>query len=156
MFVDSRYLLGLVVMLSSAMVGCGGDGRLAVNGTATWNGAPIETGFVEFFPTDGAGQVDGADIVNGKFSLRTNAGQKRVRVTGQKKIGETPPTERIPKAEPIYVQFIPREFNDDSQLKVDVSAADPQIEFALEGQELGAAPALSSAEAQRKAAQGGL
>jgi len=142
-------------MLVTAFAGCGGDGRVAVDGTATWNGQPIETGFVELFPTDGSGQVDGADIVGGKFSVRANAGAKRVRVTGQKKVGETPPTERIPKPEPIFVQFIPKEFNDESQLKIEVSAADPKIELALQGQEANAAPSLTASDAQRKAAQGG-
>ena len=156
MLAHSRSLVVLVgLVLVTAFIGCGGDGRVAIEGTATWNGQPIESGFVELFPTDGNGQVDGADIVGGKFSLRTHVGAKRVRVTGQKKIGETPPTERIPKPEPIYAQYIPKQFNDESQLKVDVSAADPKIQLALEGQEVGVAPALSAADAQRKAAQGG-
>jgi hypothetical protein len=156
MVVRVRHFVGLMgIMLAAACVGCGGDGRVAVEGTATWNGQPIEMGFVELFPTDGTGQVDGADIVGGKFSVRTHAGAKRVRVTGQRKIGETPPTERIPKAEPIYAQFIPKEFNDESQLKVEVSSTDPKLELALQGQEPNAGPTLTAADAQRKAAQGG-
>jgi hypothetical protein len=154
MLVRTRYALGLIgIVLTSACVGCGGDGRVAVDGTASWNGQPIENGFVELFPTDGAGQVDGADVIDGKFSLRTHPGEKRVRVIAQKKVGETVPTERIPKPEPIYVQFIPKEFNDQSELKVNVDSADPKMELALQGPEPSAA--LSAGDMQRKAAQGG-
>ena len=128
--------LAIASGLSAVLLGCGaGDGKLAVEGTATWNGQPIENGYVEVSPASGPGQVDGADIVDGKFSLRTTAGEKRVSVVAQRKIGETAPTERIPTPEPIYFQFLPKQFNENTTLTSTVDPGDPALVLDLTGEE---------------------
>ena len=148
----NTYLRRLSALLSIAtlvvlFVGCGGDGRMEIQGVATWNGAPIEEGYVELAPTDGKGQVVGADIKDGAFVLRTVAGEKHVSVTARKKIGERPPTERIPHAEPIYCQFVPAQFNERSELRVTIAADDPTLKLALEGEEAPPEPAGEQARA---------
>ena len=129
--------LAIVGFLSAVLLGCGnpGDGKTVVQGTATWNGHPIERGYVEVSPTSGPGQVDGADIVDGKFSLRTTTGEKRVSVVAQRKIGETPPSERIPHPEPIYFQFLPQQFNDNTTLNLTIEASNPTVTLDLTGEE---------------------
>ncbi|MGC4005516.1 MAG: hypothetical protein QM811_21310 [Pirellulales bacterium] len=149
-----KYYLVACVALCLSFVGCGGDGKLAVEGTVTWNGKPLENGFVELTPLDGAGSIVGADVVDGKFTLRTAPGEKRVSVTGKRIIGATKPTERIPNPEPIYLQFIPAEFNANSKLKTTVAATDPKVTLDLKGTEA-TAPGSSEADRQRQAAQGG-
>jgi hypothetical protein len=131
------------------LVGCGGDGKTEIQGVATWNGAPIEEGYVELSPTDGQGQVVGADVKQGAFTLRTVPGEKHVSVTAKKKIGERPPTERIPYAEPIYQQFLPAKFNENSELHVTIASDDPTLRLELTGEE---APVQSSGEQARAAA----
>lgn len=131
-------LLAISVAFAIVLVsapGCGGDGLYEVQGEATWNGQPIEEGYVEFRPTDGQGQVVGADIRDGKFVLRAVPGEKNVSVIAQRKVGETAPTERIPHPEPIYEQFLPAKFNLNSELRVTISADDPTLRLALEGEE---------------------
>ena len=125
--------------LAAALLGCGSDGKLAIEGTATWNGQPIEDGYIEVSPASGPGQVDGADIVDGKFTLRTTDGEKRISVVARRQIGETPPTERIPHPEPIYLQFLPKQFNDNTQLTHTVKASDPTLALDLKGKERSAA-----------------
>jgi len=121
---------------TAALIGCGSsDGKLTVEGTATWNGQPIEDGYVEVSPASGPGQVDGADIVGGKFSLRTSEGEKRVSIVARRKIGETEPTERIPTPEPIYFQYLPKQFNDNTELTRTVTASEPALSLDLTGEE---------------------
>ena len=85
-----RFYLPLSLAAASvalALLGCG-DGKTEIQGVATWNGTPIEEGYVELSPTDGQGQVVGADVKNGAFVLRTLPGEKQVSVVANKKIGE--------------------------------------------------------------------
>lgn len=138
-------IAAIVVLLA----GCGGDGKTEIQGVATWNGVPIEEGYVELSPTDGKGQVVGADIKQGAFVLRTVAGEKHVSVTAKKKIGERPPTERIPHAEPIFCQFLPAKYNETSELHVTIAADDPTLSLELTGEE---APAQTAGEQARAAA----
>ena len=147
--------ISIIVALCLTLSGCGGDGKLAVEGTVNWNGKPLEKGFVELSPVSGPGQIDGVEVLDGKFTVRTNPGEKRVSVIGKRVIGMTQPTERMPKPEPIYLQFIPAEFNNTSNLKTTVSDTDPKITLDLKGTEIAAPPAPSPAERQRQAAQGG-
>lgn len=133
-------------------VGCSGDGKTEIQGVATWNGAPIEEGYVELSPTDGQGQVVGADIRDGAFVVRTLPGEKQVSVVAQKKIGERPPTERIPHPEPIYQQFLPAKYNERSELRVTIAASEPTLRLELTGEEAPPAPAN---EQQARAAMAG-
>ncbi|PQO47824.1 hypothetical protein C5Y93_01925 [Blastopirellula marina] len=126
-----------------------------MQGTATWNGQPIENGYVELQPVDGQGQFASADITDGKFSLSTLPGKRRVKVTAQRKIGETEPTERIPEPEPIMFQFIPPEFNSDSSLEMEITASDPTLDIELNGEELKSSQKPTAQEQKRKKAQGG-
>ena len=141
----SRYLYAPLYLAAAfvalASVGCRGDGRTEIQGVATWNGAPIEEGYVELSPTDGQGQVVGADIKNGAFVVRTVPGEKQVSVIAQKKIGERPPTERIPHAEPIFCQFLPAKYNERSELRVTIAADEPTLRLDLTGEEAPPAPA---------------
>lgn len=122
--------------LTAFMLGCGGgDGRIEVDGTITWNGQPIEEGYIEVSPVAGPGQVDGADIVDGKFSLRTTAGEKRVSVVARRKIGETAPTERIPTPEPIYFQYLPPQFNDNTTQTLTIPPDVQQVNLDFMGEE---------------------
>ena len=86
---------------------------MEVEGTATWNGQPIQKGYIELQPVND-GHFASAEIVDGKFTLQTTPGLRLVKVTAEKKIGETPPTDRIPEAQPIMFQFVPPKFNSSS------------------------------------------
>lgn len=128
-------LLLTLTALALALAGCESpDGKSEFKGTATWNGEPIAEGYVELHSV-GAGQVDGAEIVGGNFTIRTTEGEKRALVIAKRKVGETPATERIPHPEPIYHQYLPKEFNDKSTLKVTLTAADPTLKLDLRGKD---------------------
>lgn len=146
-------LFAISTLVTTLLAGCGGDGKVPIQGTATWNGEPIEIGYVELQPTDNTGQFASAEIRQGKFTLRTAPGPRRVKVTAQRKIGEVPPSERIPMAEPIMHQYIPPKFNAQSETEIEIKADDPVLSLDLEGEEI--APSTSSPDEQRRKAQQG-
>lgn len=146
----------LIAVLVFGAAGCDTSGKVHVQGTATWNGSPIEVGYVELQPIDGAGQFASAEITNGKFTLQTLPGTRRIKVTAQQKIGETEPTERIPVPEPILFQFIPPEFNSESTLEMEINASDPNLNIELNGDALKPNQKPTAAEQKRKKLQGGI
>ncbi|EAQ82500.1 hypothetical protein [Blastopirellula marina] len=149
---SARFTTCVSILLLAASLGCSGDGKNQVEGVATWNGQPIENGYVELAPVGGVGQFASAEIKQGKFTLRTLPGLRQVKVTAHKKIGETAPTDRIPNPEPILFQFIPAEYNSQSELQIDVKGNTLKLE--LHGDEL-TPHKLSAADQQRKKVQGG-
>lgn len=151
---SSRCLMCSVLLIFAALLGCNGDGKLSVDGTASWNGQPIEKGYIELQPV-GEGHFASAEIVNGKFTLHTTPGKRLVKVTAEKKIGETPPSDRIPEAQPIMFQFVPPKFNSESRLEMDISASSPSLEVALEGDELQPKSGLSADDKRKMNLQSG-
>lgn len=137
--VDSSLRLLLLGIACAILIGCSHDGKTEIDGTVTWNGQPISNGYVELIPL-GKGQIDGGDIVDGKFSLRTHEGEKRVTVIAQREIGKTQPTQREPNPRPILFQYIPPEFKEKSQLKVTVSSSLPELTIDLKGKERSSRP----------------
>jgi len=146
------WMLGLATCLS----GCGrSEGKIEVRGTATWNGEPIADGYVELQPTDGQGQIAGAEIVGGKFTVVAFPGAGRVSVMAHRQIGLTDPTERMPTPEPILSQFLPAQFNSNSTLTYTIQASDPTLALELKGEELSPSTEPTAEEQARRARQGG-
>lgn len=81
------------------LAGCG-RGGIAVNGSITYHGAPVDAGVVSFEPVDGLGGTAGGAIRNGRFALESSAGltpgRKLVRFTATMKTGK-----RIPAGPPM-------------------------------------------------------
>lgn len=142
------------LVLAVSLAGCGGDGNVEIRGTASFNGEPIETGYLELEPLDASGQFASAEISKGRFTLRTSPGPRRLRVTAQRKIGETESTERIPNPEPIMEQYLPTKFNSQSEMEIEIRADDPRLTLDLDGEESATAQADAS-EQRRRAQQGG-
>jgi hypothetical protein len=65
-----------------AAFGCGGGDGSTVSGEVTFNGKPLDKGYVTFNPSDGKGKPVGAEIVGGKYTARNVApGKNKVLVT---------------------------------------------------------------------------
>jgi hypothetical protein len=118
--------IGLVVQC-----GCS-DGKVVVRGSATVDGLPIDEGSISLEPADGQGPTTGGMIKAGKYELTGNAaavpGEKIVRIVGLRQTGKmiragppAPPGTMIPE----MVQCVPPQYNDKSQLRVDVKAGKP-------------------------------
>ena len=119
-------LLGLACVFLVA--GCG-KGKVPIHGTVLFEGTPVEEGMISFEPADGKGPTTGGLITAGKYDLTDQAcstvGEKIVRIVALRKTGR-----KIPAGSPAppgtmvdeLIQCIPKQFNDQSTLKVQVTA----------------------------------
>jgi hypothetical protein len=115
------------------------DGRLAVSGNVTLEGAPLDGGTITFEPVDGQGSTSGAAIENGEYTIDRKVGLKpgkyRVAITAGD--GKTPASEDE-AASPgggtniVSVDRIPPEYNERSKQQVEVKADGPnKFDFAI-------------------------
>jgi len=138
-----RWEWGLILVALAAFSGCG-DGKVVVRGAVKVDGQPIEEGSISLEPADGQGPTTGGIIKEGKYELTGNAavapGHKIVRIVGLRKTGKMveagPPAPKgtlIPQME----QCVPSHYNDQSQLRVDVTPGKPNThDFAIKSKSL--------------------
>jgi hypothetical protein len=126
-------LLGLASAAVVLVTGCG-DGRVRVSGTVMYEGKPLELGIISFEPADGVGPTTGGPITDGEYDLTGNArsttGEKIVRIVGSRKSGRklpapppSPPGTTIDE----MIQCIPKEYNEKSRLKVQITPGTDNI-----------------------------
>ncbi|WP_437223773.1 hypothetical protein SH661x_003350 [Planctomicrobium sp. SH661] len=120
--VTARHAL-LIVLVAFACSGCSSREAAGVSGEVRFEGEPVEKGLIIFYPENG--QVAGAEIVNGKYSIVGDPGAalgvNRVEITAKRKTGKKlvlPPS--MPKDLQVdeEVQFIPEKYNKNSSLQV--------------------------------------
>ena len=121
----ARMLCGVLAMIT---VGCGGDGRVPADGTVTWNGEPVEAGYIVFTPVDPTVTPEATQIHQGAFTLRLLPGDKRVEIFADRAVGEPDPTMHIQRKE----QYIPRRYNEETELTAQIRAdSENQLQFNL-------------------------
>lgn len=74
----TRVLL-LVAFFAFGVVGCSRNATTSVRGKVTWNGDPIEKGYITFYPVESTDSTKGAEIVDGEYKVADLApGRRRV------------------------------------------------------------------------------
>lgn len=124
-------LILFLVSSFSLLLGCGEDtgGRVAVSGTVTFKGEPLESGTIQFDAADGS-LMSGATITAGKYEVPAAQGllpgKYTVRVSSVSEAGgaEEAPGDSM-AAEAKNKDLIPAEFNTDSTTTMDVTAGSP-------------------------------
>ena len=145
-----RWWWGMALLFVAALTGCS-DGKVVVRGLVNVDGEPIEEGSISLEPTDGQGPTTGGVIKSGKYELSGPAsaipGNKIVRIVGLRKTGKMieagPPA---PKGTliPQMVQCVPKHYNDQSELRVEVTPGKPNTHnFELDTKSSGAGPPKS-------------
>lgn len=116
---STSVLYGLAGVLALVAVGCGrGDGFVTSTGTIAFDGKPVPTGAVSFHPLEQGTAPQGAQIVDGRFRIRTLPGRYRVEiVAGRPQAGGAELTPGMPRLE----QYIPDRYNAASTLEADVT-----------------------------------
>ncbi len=124
-------LILLLIALLSPVLGCGTDtgGRLAVSGTITLKGEPLESGTIQFAAVDGS-LMSGATIAAGKYDIPAaqglTPGTYTVRVSS---VQEAASAEEAPgdsmDAEAQNTDLIPAEFNADSEVTAEIKDGSP-------------------------------
>jgi hypothetical protein len=127
---------GLVLALAVfGLAGC--SGRPAVQGTVSYDGAPVNDGAINFVPAGGGGAGPvGAKIVDGKYSVGGDRGlapgSYRVEITWKKKTGKTVPTPGDPGVQmPETKQVIPPKYSTRTELTADIDSGSNTKDFNL-------------------------
>lgn len=119
-------------LAAALLAGCGtkGEPTYRVKGNVSFDSEPVPEGTLIFYPKDGPGDADVAKIKDGQYETRVKAGEKRVEIMAQRAMV---PEKIGPLGGPEMEQYIPAEFNRNSELTADIQAAnDNQVDFTLE------------------------
>lgn len=76
---------GLFLILAglTCLVGCSRSSGVTVSGEVIYEGSPVASGYVSLVPADGKGATVGAEIKEGKFTIKeVTPGDKIISVTG--------------------------------------------------------------------------
>ena len=127
-----RISLAQICLLAVLAAGCSPSGpkTYPVSGTVTFNGQAVQKGHIVFSPLDGSTAPDAGEILNGEFSLRAQAGKKRVEIDADREVGKMDPVmHTIPRE-----SYIPEKYNTQSILEKEVVPdGDNKFAFELEG-----------------------
>lgn len=124
-----------VVIFAMALtaVGCGPEnplGRLPISGTVTFEGEPLDQGFIEFSPTENNPNIASGDRVeNGRFQIPAHLGLTPgtylVRISSAEETGEVVEPEFPGAATSTARERIPPEYNIESDQRITVTAEGP-------------------------------
>ena len=109
------------------LAGCSADDTdaIPVSGQVTFQGQPLDQGFIEFTPLNEAHRLSGAAINQGEYSLPANqglsAGKYQVRVTSTVGGAEVDPDEPPGESDAVARERIPADFNTQTKQEVEVT-----------------------------------
>jgi hypothetical protein len=131
MLCGARLVLVLGVL---GLAGCGGKGRVAVEGTVTYDGQPIQAGSIAFLAAEGQGVNTGGAIVDGKYAIAADVGPKmgknKVEIRWAKPTGKTYQSETGATLS-VTAEGLPAKYNDQSELTAQVERGQNTINFDL-------------------------
>ncbi len=82
-----RLALLAYLLAAPVLIGCQGSTTSSISGNVTYEGAPINRGYITFTPSDGRGAVCGGPIEAGKYQVaNVPPGKKIVQIIGVKQI----------------------------------------------------------------------
>lgn len=133
-----RRLTSLAAALALACAGCSG-GRVTIEGAATYDGQPIETGSIVFEPAEGTGASAGGTIEGGRYTAYSEAGvspgKKIVRITAVRKTGrqvEAGPPHPAGTTVDEIERYIPANYNTESTLTCEITEGNNEHDFHLQ------------------------
>ena len=134
------FRLMCLATLLCAVSGCGsepaytGPIRIPLTGKVTIDGAPVGGGTISFIPT-AKGNPAGGEISNGTYTVSeekgANAGPHRVEIRWLKPTGEKVKDSDTGEMVDVFKESIPAKFNDQSELKAEISADKKTFDFDL-------------------------
>lgn len=126
--------MALWLAICVALAGCGATTgqpepeRFPVQGTVSLDGKPLPSGVI-YFKTIATGAIDAADIKDGKFEGKAQAGDRRVEISAYETV---PPQGNGPMDAPTQRNTIPPQYNLESKLTAQVNREGPnQFTFDL-------------------------
>lgn len=134
---DHRLAIAVLLAAMFAVIGCGGgDSAQLVSGSVTYNGQPVENGYITFSPTS-AGQSFAAPIVGGKYkSDKAAAGQFQVLITATMDAPIAASREEAAKQSAERRKGPPQQIPEDAAgngQTVEIKSGDQVLDFAITG-----------------------
>ena len=136
---SSFLVTSLVLAMAVSLTGCSGsDSQVAVRGTVTFDGQPVEEGQVAFEPR-GEGKMQFGIITNGNYAIPAEfglvPGEYVVKITASRPTGQLANPDAFitdENARVINEQFIPPKYNSRSELVVTIEpGSEVTHDFAL-------------------------
>lgn len=126
----SKICGGLVSLsLLLLLVGCSNEvSHGIVKGQVTYQGSPLASGEIIFALEDNSA-VEGGVIQNGEFVSNAPIGPCVVRISGREIVRGVP--DALDREDYLTKEIIPKQYNDDSTLRMDVIAGPQQKSFDL-------------------------
>jgi hypothetical protein len=127
---------GLAALLGLATLpGCADAGRVAVEGTVTYDGQPVQAGVIAFVPAGGQGLSSGGSIVDGKYHIPAKYGPRtgpyRVEIRWAKPTGQKFKSETGALLERTQ-EGLPAKYHDESRLTANLKKGVNTVNFDLE------------------------
>ena len=144
-----KQLSPCVLAITFFLLGCGGGGstyegeqRAAISGVVTLDGQPVKVGTIAFIPEDSSKRRSGTTIVGGEYSLTEGKGPEfgphqvviSAKVEDAEKVVEVLDIDGKGTGEfaPATTETIPEKYNEQTELKLEVDAADMTANFDLQ------------------------
>lgn len=128
----------VAVLILLATTGCSrSSDRVAIEGTVSVDGRPLDAGAISFTPEQGTvGPTAGGTIVAGRFQIPAAGGpvpgDYRVTITAVRTTADTVPDDFGAGMKPVSRQFLPSRYNDQSTLRAEIRAGGTPLTFELE------------------------
>jgi hypothetical protein len=124
-------------VLFATVIGCGSDtALLPLAGNVTFQGEPVASGEITFQPVDPQQRLATAPIVDGKYRLdpRFGAapGEYTVAIRAYRAAAQAGPGNPYAPDAEATEQYVPRQFNDATTLRITASAESLEHDFNLE------------------------
>ncbi len=120
----------LIVIGLFALIGCGPSGppKYSIEGLIKYDGQSLPKGTLTLIPSSSTAKTVVVPIENGTYSADVTEGDWTVNIQA---VRETGPVIKELREAP-REQYLPREYNSDSQLKITVPSDQPTFNFDLE------------------------
>lgn len=125
-------------VLAVCLLGCGGDDeRATLRGSVTFANEPVERGTIGLIPIEGTkGPTAGGAIEMGKYGITNNGplpGTYKVTIQAYRNTGKMIKTEALGTIVEVEEteQYIPANFNINTELVIEISAGKNQHDFPL-------------------------
>lgn len=138
MRVERVACLAAAMFVFLTLGGCTGGAKspalAKLAGSVKIDGQPLQSGTINFVPSDGKSATSGGTIKDGRFTARVPLGPMRIlisspKVTGQRKAYDTPDSPMID----IVEEALPAAYNTQSTLECVVTADKSDLNFDLKG-----------------------
>jgi len=134
----TRFLSVMVVALVACHLvlttGCAepdGPKRYKVSGSVTFEGEPVATGEVQFWPQEEGGAPDAGPIENGSYTLMATEGAKKVVIQSVRPHPTETETDIEGNQVPVMEKYLPDSCGKDGTLTATVETKSQTIDFAI-------------------------